>query len=175
MNKIDMTVVNEETLTHTHADQELVTWFITNICSLPVSKITSIIGDHTGYVTWLVDKYINTTYDAYGRVLSHIDKNGYFYIKTYDIYGNMLTYNNSAGYSCTKTYDTQGNPITHKGSDNYSWTRTYDKLGNELTYADNRGYMETYNYSADNNVTHVISKDGVIIDTTYYKTSNSDD
>jgi len=50
MKKIDMSIVNEETLTKLDAREDIKKWFLRNIGTLPASKINDIEGEYNGYI-----------------------------------------------------------------------------------------------------------------------------
>ena len=135
--KVDLSVIDEHSLTFLNAPEDLKKWFLRNIGSLPVNKLKDVEGDYSGYVKRLKDKYINSTYDNKGNILSHKDFYGPCKKYTYDDKGNMLFYKNSTGYWEKYTYDDKDNKISYKNP-NGCWEK--------YTYTTNDEYfMQTLN------------------------------
>jgi len=193
MKKIDMSVVNEETLTHLEACEDGKKWFLTNIGSLPVSKIQDIVGGYKGYINWLNLRYVRCTYDEHGNVLVYKGRNGYKENHGYDKDGNHTSYSDTTGVRWIATYDEHGNRITYKDQYDYKEIRTYDDRNNMLTCevvdgglttytydennnlissVDDAGHVTLYEYDDNGNKTRSIRNDNVIYTKTYDKNNN---
>jgi len=195
MKKIDMSIVNEETLTKLGLNDNNKKWFLRNIGSLPVSKIKDIVGEYKNIVNWLINSYITSTYDDYGNKLSyfdnvlkrtwylHYDENGNMISKTidknytmsytYDKRGNMLTHTDNHGYNDTRTYDDKDNLITRCDTEGNRWARTFDEHGNTLTLLNHKtGYMWAATYDKDDNQLTYVDNKGYSCANTYDQRGN---
>ena len=109
-------------------------------------NISKIKGDYKGYVVWLKENLINSTYDESKNELIHKCLNGLSWEKTFDKNGNLLSYKDSTGYFYKQTFDEKGNELTYKDSDGEWWEKTFDEKGNVLTYKASEGdwWEKTY-------------------------------
>ncbi len=128
------------------------------------TRITSnVIDSKTGAVTESTDVLKNKesfTYDQYGNVLTHINKNKNKTTFTYDEKGNYLTKQSTQWkkplsstvntHSVAYEYDDHGNLTKKTYADGKSDTYTYDSAGNALSHTDRQNATYSYSYDVEN-------------------------
>ena len=102
---MNMTKVTKEVLDKLNACKEGIKFFVKNdLEGFPVDRLQDIEGDYKNYVSWLLDKFDNCTYDSKGNMLSYKNSNGFSQEYTYDDKGNLLSHKDSSGHSREYTY-----------------------------------------------------------------------
>ncbi|MFH1947129.1 MAG: RHS repeat-associated core domain-containing protein [Candidatus Magasanikbacteria bacterium] len=102
------------------------------------------------------------TYDSYGNVLTHTDKNGNLTTYIYDAGGNYVLSEteqvilpDGSNQTITKTYeyDEYGNRIKYTSPRNFEFTYEYDTKGNLRQETNPLGGSRTYDYDIENHRT----------------------
>ena len=150
---MDMSKVNEATLTALGACEDGKEWFVNNIKELDVSMITKISGEYNGYIRWLKNKYIDTVFefDDFGNVVYEENKiNGTWSRITRDEKGYAIKIEDSYSEIYHYKYDDAGNCIYmgRDHSDGYrSWTKSeYTTSGKLRREEESDGFWQEWSY-----------------------------
>ena len=117
---MDTMTLNVEYLTNLGACKEAIRFIKrNNLEHFPVSRISEIKGDNSGWVKWIKDM-LNSGQE-------------------YDSNENVIHCKNSDGSEYWKEYDSNGNEIHSKDSNGFEEWREYDSNGNLIHYKDSNG------------------------------------
>ena len=98
-------------------------------------------------------------YDVLGRLVTHMDGNGFLTTYTYDANGNRLSRTDAFGRVTQYTYDALNRLATIKDPDKGITSFSYDALDHLVKVTDPRNLITTYTYDGLDNLLKQVSPD----------------